>query len=59
MKRILIIEDEIALLTGLQDNLEFEGYEVITASKWGIRFVRLSAKKKPDLVLLDIILPPK
>ena len=56
MKRILIIEDEIALLTGLRDNLEFEGYEVITASNGdaGLTAIR---EKKPDMVLLDIILP--
>ena len=56
MKRILIIEDEIALLTGLRDNLEYEGYEVITASNGntGLSAIR---EKRPDLVLLDIILP--
>jgi DNA-binding response OmpR family regulator len=56
MKRILIVEDEIALLNGLRDNLEFEGYEVITASNGdaGLTAIR---EKKPDLVLLDIILP--
>ena len=31
-KRILVIEDEPQMLLGLRDNLELEGYEVITAS---------------------------
>lgn len=31
MTRILIVEDEPAMVSGLRDNFEFEGYEVITA----------------------------
>ena len=31
MKKILVIEDEPQMLLGLRDNLEVEGYEVITA----------------------------
>ena len=31
-KRILVIEDEPQMLLGLRDNLELEGYEVVTAS---------------------------
>lgn len=33
MIHILIIEDEISMLKGLQDNLEFEGYKVDTADR--------------------------
>ena len=31
MKKILIVEDELNMVKGLKDNLEFEGYEVDTA----------------------------
>ena len=31
MKKILIVEDELNMINGLKDNLEFEGYEVDTA----------------------------
>ncbi len=56
MKRILIIEDETALRQGLRDNLEFEGYEVLTASDGpaGLAAIR---DERPDLVVLDVILP--
>jgi DNA-binding response OmpR family regulator len=32
MKKILIIEDELNMVNGLKDNLEFEGYEVAIAT---------------------------
>ncbi|MBM3312941.1 MAG: response regulator transcription factor [Candidatus Aminicenantes bacterium] len=56
MKKILVVEDDIALLNGLRDNLEYEGYEVLTASNGesGLAMIR---ERKPDLVLLDLILP--
>ncbi|MCX6561191.1 MAG: response regulator transcription factor [Candidatus Aminicenantes bacterium] len=56
MKRILIVEDEAALLNGLRDNLEYEGYEVISASN-GETGLLAMREKRPDLALLDIILP--
>ncbi|MBN1927561.1 MAG: response regulator transcription factor [Prolixibacteraceae bacterium] len=56
MARILVIEDEPAMLSGLSDNLEFEGYEVETASK-GDEGCRKLESGKFDLVLLDVMLP--
>ncbi|HPR31974.1 MAG TPA: response regulator transcription factor [Prolixibacteraceae bacterium] len=56
MARILIIEDEPAMLSGLQDNLEFEGYEVDTASK-GDEGCKKLENGLYDLVLLDVMLP--
>ncbi len=57
-KRVLIIEDEEGLLEGLAHNFRFEGYEVLTA-KSGHEGLRLALKQKPDIVLLDIMLPEK
>jgi DNA-binding response OmpR family regulator len=54
--RILIIEDEPALLRGLTDTFESRGYEVL-AAKDGDRGLDLALSKSPDLVLLDIMLP--
>src|SRR4029079_10079514 len=54
----LIIEDEEGLLEGLAHNFRFEGYEVITA-KNGHEGLRMALKQKPDIVLLDIMLPEK
>lgn len=56
MSKILIIEDEPAMLTGLRDNLEFEGYEVDTADRGDTGLQKLSGTSY-DLVLLDLMLP--
>src|ERR1700684_207058 len=56
MTVILAVEDDPAILRGLADNLRFEGYEVITASD-GETGYRLQQERKPDLILLDLMLP--
>ena len=58
MKRVLIVEDEEGLLDGLAHNFRYEGYEVLTA-KSGQEGLKLALKQKPDVVLLDIMLPEK
>jgi DNA-binding response OmpR family regulator len=54
--RILIIEDEPALLRGLKDNFETEGYEVRTAQN-GQKGLDSLLADPPDLLLLDLMLP--
>ena len=56
MKIILIIEDDISILRGLKDNLEYEGYMVTTETD-GTKGLNLALEKEVDLVLLDIMLP--
>jgi len=56
MKTILVVEDDLAILRGLKDNLEYESYEVLTAGDGGSGY-QLVKEKKPDLVILDIMLP--
>lgn len=56
MPRILIIEDEPDLALGLRNNLEYEGYEVRTAQD-GEQGLNLACQERPDLILLDIMLP--
>ncbi|MFN8061952.1 MAG: response regulator transcription factor [Vicinamibacterales bacterium] len=58
MKRILVIEDEPQMLLGLRDNLELEGYEVVTAVD-GEQGLAKAFATKPDLVILDLMLPKK
>jgi DNA-binding response OmpR family regulator len=53
---VLAVEDDPAILRGLSDNLRFEGYEVITASD-GETGYKLQAERRPDLILLDLMLP--
>lgn len=58
MKRILVIDDEPQMLLGLRDNLELEGYEVLTAVD-GEQGLSKAFATKPDLVILDLMLPRK
>ena len=56
MSRILIIEDDRAILRGLADNLEYESHEVLSATD-GAQGYDLIREQKPDLVILDLMLP--
>ncbi len=56
MSRILVIEDDVAILRGLKDNLVRESYEVLTAED-GEEGYRLAREGNPDLILLDLMLP--
>lgn len=56
MKKILVIEDEVSLLKGLKDNLEDEGYSVLTAAR-GREGLEKALKENVNLVLLDVMLP--
>ena len=56
MTRILIVEDEPALLRGLTDTFAAQGYQVITARE-GEGGLNLALSSNPDLILLDIMLP--
>jgi DNA-binding response OmpR family regulator len=54
--RILVVEDDPAIVLGLKKNLEFEGYEVLVANE-GETGLRLAVDARPDLIILDIMLP--
>jgi DNA-binding response OmpR family regulator len=56
MSRILIIEDDHAILRGLKDNLEYESYEVLTATD-GEQGYSLIQEYQPDLIVLDLMIP--
>jgi CheY-like chemotaxis protein len=55
-KKILIIEDEEIMVTLLQKKLTGEGYE-ISVARDGNEGIRAMKEVKPDLILLDIIMP--
>jgi DNA-binding response OmpR family regulator len=58
MKRLLIVEDEEHLATGLRFNLEAEGYDVEVEEDGQVALDRLTGKQnRVDLVLLDVMLP--
>jgi DNA-binding response OmpR family regulator len=54
--KILVVEDEPAMVAGLRDNFEFEGYDVITAQD-GIEGLERALDESPDLVVLDVMMP--
>ncbi len=56
MPKILIVEDEPAMRMGLTDNLEFEGYQIDSASD-GETGLNKILSTPYDLVLLDVMLP--
>ena len=56
MSRILIVEDDPAILRGLKDNLEYESYDVVTARDGELGY-RLIQEQRPDLIVLDLMLP--
>ena len=56
MTRILVVEDDPAILRGLSDNLRLESYEVVTAAD-GEAGDRLAHEARPDLIVLDLMLP--
>jgi DNA-binding response OmpR family regulator len=56
--KILIIEDEESIRMGLRDNFEMEDYDVYEAA-YGNEGIETAQKVRPDLVLLDLMLPSK
>jgi DNA-binding response OmpR family regulator len=56
MKRILIIEDDVSILNGLRDVLTFKSYDVLTAGDGETGFA-MAVEEKPDLIILDIMIP--
>ncbi len=56
MKTILVVDDEYDIVEILQDILEGEGYRVIGATD-GRQGLEIVAKDRPDLILLDLMMP--
>jgi DNA-binding response OmpR family regulator len=54
--KILVVEDDLTLLSMLEYNLIKEGYKVVTASD-GVRGLESAREGKPDFIILDIMLP--
>lgn len=56
MNKVLIVDDDKNLLEVLKYNLVNDGYAVVTADD-GIRALELARREKPDLIILDIMMP--
>jgi len=57
-KRILVVEDEKMLVDMYRDKFEHEGFEVLVAEE-GEEGLKKAFEEKPDLIILDILLPKK
>ena len=55
-KKILVVEDEEAMLSALREKLSASGFGVIEA-KNGEDGIRLALEAKPDAIILDIVMP--
>jgi len=55
-KKILVVEDEPGIQLSISDELESAGYQVLTAGD-GQTALAVAGREKPDLILLDIMLP--
>jgi DNA-binding response OmpR family regulator len=56
MTKILIIDDEPDLIRFVRQALETEGYQVLTSTD-GLDGIRLAVSERPDLVILDLVMP--
>jgi CheY-like chemotaxis protein len=56
MKKILIVDDEPALVKLVSLRLKSQGYEIVSASNGGEAIERAQAEK-PDLIILDVLMP--
>lgn len=56
MKKILLIEDEEIIISLLEKKLKDEGYKIIVANH-GKEGLEKMKSEKPDLILLDIVMP--
>ncbi|HZH75669.1 MAG TPA: response regulator [Archangium sp.] len=56
MSKLLIVDDEVAILEALTDILSVEGFEVDTAPN-GAEGLKRAGEARPDLILLDLMMP--
>ena len=54
--RILVVEDDLSILTGVSMNLRYEGYEVLQAQD-GALGLEMAVTDRPDLIVLDVMMP--
>src|SRR5690242_15336766 len=54
--RVLVVDDEATIRDLLSGSLRFAGFEVVTAAS-GAEAVRAAARSRPDLILLDVMMP--
>ncbi len=59
MKKIMVVDDEATITTHLEKRLTMMGYDVVGKASSGEQAVELAKCLKPDLILMDIVMPGK
>jgi PAS domain S-box-containing protein len=57
MAKVLIVDDEAAITTQLEERLTVMGYEVVGAASSGEEAVAIAKAQAPDIILMDIVMP--
>jgi len=55
-KKILVVDDDVKLVSMVKDYLERDGYKIIAAYD-GEKALKLYEKEKPDFIILDLMIP--
>ena len=56
MSRILIVDDELRVRDLIKKYAKFEGYEVSEASN-GLKALEICKSSKPDIIIMDVMMP--
>ena len=56
METVLIVEDDPTMRRGLEDNFKMKGYDTLIARD-GVEGLESALKDRPDLIILDVMLP--
>jgi PAS domain S-box-containing protein len=59
MSKIMVVDDEAIITTQLQERLTLMGYEVVGKTSSGEKSINMAKRLKPDLILMDIVMPGK
>ena len=59
MSKIMVVDDEVIVTTQLEERLSLLGYEVVGRASSGETCVETARKLRPDLILMDIVMPGK
>ena len=59
MSGIMVVDDEVIVTTQLQERLSLMGFEVVGRASSGETCVETARKLRPDLILMDIVMPGK
>ncbi len=58
MPKILIVDDEMVIITQLEEHLTFMGYEVVGSASCGEEAISMVREFTPDIILMDIVMEP-